>query len=59
MRLDQIMQDPYGNYVIQAALSQSKGTLHSKLVEAIKPHMPVLRTSPYGKKILSTNILMK
>ncbi|BBH04278.1 pumilio 12 [Prunus dulcis] len=23
-RLDQIMQDPYGNYVIQAALSQSK-----------------------------------
>ncbi|KAM5582234.1 pumilio [Rosa sericea] len=59
IRLDQIMQDPYGNYVIQAALSQSKGTLHSKLVEAIKPHMPVLRTSPYGKKILSTNILKK
>jgi hypothetical protein len=24
MRLDHIMQDPYGNYVIQAALSQSK-----------------------------------
>ena len=23
-RLDQIMQDPYGNYVIQAALNQSK-----------------------------------
>lgn len=23
-RLDQIMQDPYGNYVIQAALKQSK-----------------------------------
>ncbi|XP_050369781.1 pumilio homolog 12 [Argentina anserina] len=59
IRLDQIMQDPYGNYVIQAALSQSKGTLHSKLVEAIKHHVPVLRTSPYGKKILSTNVLKK
>lgn len=97
MRLDQIMQDPYGNYVIQAALSQSKvskwitflcylylihrsccisdlcvhrtcliasffseqGSLHSKLVEAIKPHVPVLRSSPYGKKILSTNVLKK
>lgn len=23
-RLDQIMQDPYGNYVVQAALNQSK-----------------------------------
>ncbi|KAM1114741.1 hypothetical protein ACFX19_005570 [Malus domestica] len=44
-RLDQVMQDPYGNYVVQAALSQSKGILHSKLVDAIKPHMPVLRTN--------------
>ncbi|PQM33092.1 pumilio homolog 12 [Prunus yedoensis var. nudiflora] len=58
-RLDQIMQDPYGNYVIQAALSQSKGNFHSKLMDAIKPHVPVLRTSPYGKKILSSNILKK
>ncbi|XP_050137798.1 pumilio homolog 12-like isoform X1 [Malus sylvestris] len=76
-RLDQVMQDPYGNYVVQAALSQSKrwgfsmlvllkfsllfeqGILHSKLVDAIKPHVSVLRTSPYGKKILSSNILKK
>ncbi|KAF3444383.1 hypothetical protein FNV43_RR14075 [Rhamnella rubrinervis] len=58
-RLDQIMQDPYGNYVIQAALNQSKGTLHSMLVDAIKPHLPVLRTSPYGKKVLSGNGLKK
>ncbi|KAJ4827134.1 hypothetical protein Tsubulata_045691 [Turnera subulata] len=52
-RLDQIMQDPYGNYVIQAALHQSKGTLHAALLEAVRPHVPVLRTSPYGKKVLS------
>ncbi|KAK6936978.1 Pumilio RNA-binding repeat [Dillenia turbinata] len=51
-RLDQIMQDPYGNYVIQAALSDSEGALHDVLVEAIKPHVSALRTSPYGKKVL-------
>ncbi|XP_010257692.1 PREDICTED: uncharacterized protein LOC104597686 [Nelumbo nucifera] len=58
-RLDQILQDPYGNYVIQAALNHSKGTLHAALVEAIRPHVPALRTSPYGKKVLSCNNLKK
>ncbi|PSR86915.1 Pumilio 12 like [Actinidia chinensis var. chinensis] len=58
-RLDQIMQDPYGNYVIQAALNHSKGTLHAALVDAIRPHVPLLRTSPYGKKVLSSNSLKK
>ncbi|KDP30623.1 hypothetical protein JCGZ_16188 [Jatropha curcas] len=57
--LDQVMQDPYGNYVIQAALHQTKGTLHVALVEAIRPHIPALRTSPYGKKVLSNNSLKK
>ncbi|GKV30276.1 hypothetical protein SLEP1_g39103 [Rubroshorea leprosula] len=57
--LDQIMQDPYGNYVIQAALQQSKGALHAALVDAIRTHVPVLRTSPYGKKVLSSNGLKK
>ncbi|KAF5725532.1 pumilio 12 [Tripterygium wilfordii] len=57
--LDQIMQDPYGNYVIQAALHLSKGALHSALMDKIRPHVPVLRTSPYGKKVLSSNGLKK
>ncbi|KAJ4972420.1 hypothetical protein NE237_005519 [Protea cynaroides] len=58
-QLDQILLDPYGNYVIQAALNQSKGALHSALVEAIRPHVSALRTSPYGKKVLSSNSLKK
>ncbi|KAF8395983.1 hypothetical protein HHK36_017594 [Tetracentron sinense] len=58
-RLDQILQDPFGNYVIQAALNNSKGSLHVALVEAIRPHVATLRTSPYGKKVLSTNSLKK
>ncbi|XP_043690642.1 pumilio homolog 5-like [Telopea speciosissima] len=58
-RLDQILLDPYGNYVIQAALNHSKGALHAALVEAIKPFVPELQTSPYGKKVLSSNSLKK
>ncbi|XP_022147594.1 pumilio homolog 12-like isoform X2 [Momordica charantia] len=52
-RFDKIMQDPYGNYAIQTALNQSEGPLRAKLVDAIRPHIPVLRTSPYGKKVLA------
>ncbi|XP_047313607.1 pumilio homolog 12-like [Impatiens glandulifera] len=59
-RFDQIMQDPYGNYVIQAGLRNSKGAaIHAKLVAAIEPYIPMLRTSPYGKKILSCSSFKK
>ncbi|XP_077243027.1 pumilio homolog 12-like [Tasmannia lanceolata] len=58
-RFGQILQDPYGNYVVQCALTQSKGTLHNALVEAIRPSVPILRSSPYGKKILSNKSLKK
>ncbi|KAK3409650.1 hypothetical protein EUGRSUZ_J01757 [Eucalyptus grandis] len=58
-RLDQIMQDAYGNYVIQAALNISEGALEDALVEAIRPYIPVLRTSPYGKKVLSSSNRLK
>ncbi|RZC77788.1 hypothetical protein C5167_001999 [Papaver somniferum] len=51
--LDQILLHPYGNYVIQAALNSSKGALHAALVEAIDPHVPALKTNPFGKKVLS------
>lgn len=52
-RLDQIMQDPFGNYVIQAALVHSKGTVLTTLMDSIKPHISTIRTSPFGKKVLS------
>ncbi|KAI3414711.1 PUM-HD domain-containing protein [Psidium guajava] len=52
-RLAQIMQDPFGNFVIQTALEKSKGALKAAFVDAVRPHVPVLRTNPYGKKVLS------
>ncbi|OVA16403.1 zinc finger protein [Macleaya cordata] len=57
--LDQILLHPYGNYVIQAALNNSKGALHAAVVEAIEPHVPALKTSPFGKKVLSCYSLRK
>ncbi|XP_058105924.1 uncharacterized protein LOC131249287 [Magnolia sinica] len=58
-RLGQILQDPYGNYVVQSALAESKGAIHAAFVEAIRPHVPALRSSPYGKKVLSSHSLKK
>ncbi|KAL0911039.1 hypothetical protein M5K25_019142 [Dendrobium thyrsiflorum] len=57
--LSQILQDPYGNYVMQTALIESKvhEDLHTDLVEAIISHASALRSSPYGKKVLSTALM--
>lgn len=30
-----------------------QGSVYAKLVDAIKPYVSVLRTSPYGKKVLT------
>ncbi|XP_031473060.1 uncharacterized protein LOC116245690 [Nymphaea colorata] len=56
-RFPQLLQDPYANYVVQSALNNSKGPIHAALVNAIKPHAPALRSSPYGKRILSCTSL--
>ncbi|XP_008790832.2 mRNA-binding protein PUF3-like [Phoenix dactylifera] len=58
-QFEQLLQDPYANYVIQSALGNSKGYLHAALVEAIRPHASVLRTSPYCKRIFSRALLRK
>ncbi|GAB2276913.1 hypothetical protein Dimus_011623 [Dionaea muscipula] len=58
-QFDQILFHQFGNYVIQAALSSLKGATHAALVNAIKPHLPMLRVTPFGKKLLSSNGLKK
>ncbi|XP_062025885.1 putative pumilio homolog 7, chloroplastic [Rosa rugosa] len=55
---EQLLQDPYANYVIQSALSVTKGPLHAALVEAVKPHT-ILRHSPYCKRIFTKDLLKK
>ncbi|WPT13244.1 Putative pumilio-like protein 7 [Picochlorum sp. SENEW3] len=51
--LGQLLQDPYGNYVIQSALNVSSGDVHADLIDAIRPHLPALRGTPHGKRILA------
>ena len=43
------IQDPYANFVIQTALTVTSGQLHSELVDAIRPYLPSLRGTPFGK----------
>ncbi|CAD5185815.1 unnamed protein product [Musa acuminata subsp. malaccensis] len=56
---EQLLQDPYANYVIQSALENSKGHLRAALEEAICPHAGALRTSPFCKRIFSRALLKK
>ncbi|KAK4352412.1 hypothetical protein RND71_027930 [Anisodus tanguticus] len=55
---DQLLQDPFANYVIQSALCVTKGSVRALLLHAVRPHMLLLRTSPYCKKI-SRRLLKK
>lgn len=50
--LPRLLQDSYGNYVVQSALTISSGAVHQALVDAIKPFLPSLRGTPHGKRIL-------
>uniref|UniRef100_A0A803LUK8 PUM-HD domain-containing protein n=2 Tax=Chenopodium quinoa TaxID=63459 RepID=A0A803LUK8_CHEQI len=55
---EQLVQDPYANYVIQSALENTKGTLYESIATAVRSHS-MLRTNPYGKKIFSRGLLKK
>ncbi|XVE49280.1 hypothetical protein DITRI_Ditri01bG0070400 [Diplodiscus trichospermus] len=48
-----VLQDPYGNYVVQSALLVSKGDLHSTLVKFIQHYDSYLHSHPFGKKVLA------
>ncbi|KAJ2737258.1 hypothetical protein H4S06_006631, partial [Coemansia sp. BCRC 34490] len=50
-RLDMLMRDSYGNYVVQTALDLADSQLRGDLIEAILPLLPLLRHTPYGKRI--------
>ncbi|KAF0889597.1 hypothetical protein E2562_029271 [Oryza meyeriana var. granulata] len=56
---EQLLQHPFANYVIYSAIQNSKGSLHSALTNAIRPHVELLRTSPYCKRIYSRALLKK
>ncbi|KAG8073813.1 hypothetical protein GUJ93_ZPchr0006g44375 [Zizania palustris] len=48
---EQLLQDPFANYVIYTALVQTRGHLRNTLVESIRPHEKAIRTNPWCKRI--------
>ncbi|KAI3962965.1 hypothetical protein MKW92_012763 [Papaver armeniacum] len=58
-QFEQLLQDPYANYVIQTALDVVKGTLRDKLFGTIRPHVAILKMIPYCKRIYSKVLAKK
>jgi hypothetical protein len=51
VELDRLLRDSFANYVIQTALDYANPAMKNRLVEAIRPHLPAIRTTPYGRRI--------
>jgi hypothetical protein len=51
--LPQVLQDSYGNYVVQTALTVCDQRQFQQFNEVIRPLLHLVRNTPYGKKIES------
>ncbi|KAI0806509.1 armadillo-type protein [Xylaria sp. FL0064] len=49
--MDRLLKDSFGNYVVQTALEHSSVRLKHQLVEAIRPMLPAIRSTPYGRRL--------
>lgn len=50
-RLEKLLRDSYGNYCVQTALDYAEHGQRALLVEGIRPILPLIRNTPYGKRI--------
>ena len=51
--LEKMLSDSFANYVVQTALDYADPETKNKLVEAIRPFLPTIRQTPYGRRIQS------
>ncbi|KAI1167175.1 ARM repeat-containing protein [Nemania serpens] len=49
--MDRLLKDSFGNYVVQTALEHSSVLMKHQLVEAIRPMLPTIRGTPYGRRL--------
>jgi hypothetical protein len=49
--ISRLIQDDFGNYVLQTALSINAPVQAEQLVNAIRPFMPLIKNAPYAKKL--------
>ena len=58
-KLEHLLRDSFANYVVQTALEYCNPEqrlivpLVNKLIECIKPILPSIKSTPYGKRIQS------
>ncbi|KAN0060726.1 hypothetical protein ACQY0O_007384 [Thecaphora frezii] len=52
-KLEKLLRDSFANYVVQTALDYADPVQRMRLVECIRPILPVIRNTPYGKRIQS------
>ncbi|MCJ1471265.1 hypothetical protein MMC07_009913 [Pseudocyphellaria aurata] len=51
--LEKMLSDSFANYVVQTALDYADPETKNRLVEAIRPILPSIRQTPYGRRIQS------
>lgn len=51
VEIERLLRDSFANYVIQTALEFATPHQKYRLVEAIRPILPQIRTTPYGRRI--------
>ncbi|KAI0542169.1 ARM repeat-containing protein [Xylaria digitata] len=49
--MERLLKDNFGNYVVQTALEHSSVQTKHQLVEAIRPMLPGIRGTPYGRRL--------
>ncbi|KAM0754176.1 ARM repeat-containing protein [Meredithblackwellia eburnea MCA 4105] len=52
-RLERLLRDSFANYVVQTALDYAEPSQRAQLIETIRPILPMIRNTPYGKRIQS------
>ncbi|KAI8380364.1 armadillo-type protein [Blakeslea trispora] len=51
--MQHLLQDSFANYVIQTSLDFADSDQRAELVACIRPLLPTIRSTPYGKRIYS------
>jgi hypothetical protein len=51
VELAALLKDSYANYVIQTALDYANPSMKARLIDAIRPQLPGIRGTPYGRRI--------
>ncbi len=49
--LEKMLRDSFANYVVQTALDYADPDTKARLVDAIRPILPAVRSTPYGRRI--------